>query len=313
MTTRYRVHGVSIASEIALPEPAQPADEPPDLTILRGEPLEIPLLEPNVAQLRHVQHNVLRYEGHERDGTWMLQIPRLVRFVVDGPRMTGHASHDAAPGSLELLLAGTGLSFAFTVRGDLVLHASAVTTDEGCVAFVGESGQGKTTLAALAACAGFGFFADDVLRLQLGDEVRAHRGATEARLRTSPLGLGIVDPPTTRTTIDDRFAVALERSEQTLVPLAAVVSPRLQRNTNRVAIRRLEAEEAFTLLLRATRIVGWTHATILEQQFQSIAQLVAATPVLEVEVPWGIPPPASLAREVIDGVRECAERTRVAT
>jgi hypothetical protein len=312
VTAGYRVHGASIASEVVLPEPPEPVTGHPDLAIVHGPPLPIEVLAPNTAQLRFVQDDALRYEGCERDGTWMLQFPRLARFVVNGTVMTAHASPDVAPGTLELLLAGAGLSFAFAVRGDLVLHASAITHDGGCIAFVGDSGQGKTTLAALAAGAGFGFFADDVLRLDLGGVVRAHRGASEARLRTNPSDLGLGDVPV-RTTIDNRFAVSLGRSEDARAPLVALVLPRLHHGAGPVEARRLDAEQAFTVLLGSVRIMGWTHAAVLQDQFQAVARVAAEVPMVEVDLPWNVPPPASLGREVLDRVRECVERRPVAT
>ena len=48
-------------------------------------------------------------------------------------------------------------------RGHLVLHASAVATDQGGIAFIGSSGQGKSTLAACFYQAGFPLITDDGL------------------------------------------------------------------------------------------------------------------------------------------------------
>jgi hypothetical protein len=51
-------------------------------------------------------------------------------------------------------------------RGTLVLHASAVLTPGGVVAFVGKSGQGKSTLAACFGQNGFRLISDDYLLLR---------------------------------------------------------------------------------------------------------------------------------------------------
>lgn len=50
-------------------------------------------------------------------------------------------------------------------NGDLVLHASAVRTDAGAIAFLGATGRGKSTLAASLARAGCPFLTDDGLIL----------------------------------------------------------------------------------------------------------------------------------------------------
>lgn len=55
------------------------------------------------------------------------------------------------------------LPLALSMRGKLVFHGSAVEVDDAAVAFVAESGRGKSTLAASFACNGFRFLTDDGL------------------------------------------------------------------------------------------------------------------------------------------------------
>jgi hypothetical protein len=92
-----------------------------------------------------------------------------------------------------------------------------------------------------------------------------------------------------------------------------MVRPRLRADTEHIAARRLDAEEAFTVLLGSTRIAGWTHPAVLADQFQAVARVAAEVAMVEVVVPWAVPPAASLGNEVIDRVRECVERRPVAT
>jgi len=54
-------------------------------------------------------------------------------------------------------------------RESLVLHASAILTPEGVIAFVGKSGQGKSTLAACFGQDGFRLISDDYLLLRKVD------------------------------------------------------------------------------------------------------------------------------------------------
>jgi hypothetical protein len=59
-------------------------------------------------------------------------------------------------------------------RGSLILHASAIVTPAGAIAFLGATGQGKSTLAASFSEQGFPFLTDDCLVLkQRGDCVLA--------------------------------------------------------------------------------------------------------------------------------------------
>jgi len=304
---QYRIHGHLIESDITLPEPTVTAASAAELCIARGRDREIPILAPERVQLRYVSDNRIRYEGEVIDGGWAIQVPGLVRFETDGTSMIGFAAPAAPDGALELLLAGTALSFLFTVRGEFVLHASAVTFDDRCIAFVGESGQGKTTLATLASASGGEFFADDVLRLGFSSCITAYRGASEARLRKPASALGLsVDSPA-RTTIDDRTSIALQRAQRETARLAAVVVPRLWPDCDAVAVRRLASVDAFPLLLDAPRIVGWSEAAILTHEFEAITALISTVPVLEVDVPWGLPPAPSLAAEITGRVLEAID------
>ncbi|MCA9951803.1 MAG: hypothetical protein KDE48_19260, partial [Anaerolineales bacterium] len=65
---------------------------------------------------------------------------------------------------------GPALSLALALQGVFCLHASAVAISGQVVAFVGESGWGKSTLAAFLHGDNWQFVADDVLPLEVGEE-----------------------------------------------------------------------------------------------------------------------------------------------
>ncbi|MBB3860636.1 hypothetical protein GGQ88_001902 [Novosphingobium hassiacum] len=66
----------------------------------------------------------------------------------------------------ENLFSNQILPLLWTYDGMPVLHASAVVIDGGAFAFLGQSGRGKSTLAAAMARAGFPFLTDDGLLLE---------------------------------------------------------------------------------------------------------------------------------------------------
>ena len=75
------------------------------------------------------------------------------------------------------------LSFSMVRLGREPLHATAVLTPHGVVAFVGESGDGKSTLGALLVRHGFRLVTDDMLVLTVdGDECVAHAGPPRIKL-----------------------------------------------------------------------------------------------------------------------------------
>ena len=64
--------------------------------------------------------------------------------------------------------------FTLHDRTGLVLHASAVESDGQAVLFLGRSGAGKSTAAALAAQAGASLLADDVIFVELAEDGQAY-------------------------------------------------------------------------------------------------------------------------------------------
>ena len=78
------------------------------------------------------------------------------------------------------LLLGQVIPLVAALRGLEVLHASAVVRGGLAFAFAGDSGVGKSTLAARLALRGNDLLADDVLTVSLGDsgEPQGHRGST---------------------------------------------------------------------------------------------------------------------------------------
>ena len=112
-----------------------------------------------------------------RDSTWYtatatstgyrLQFTNCGEFVISADlarvvvRKDPSGSH---PDLLPILLAGTVSSFLLALGGATVLHASAVAIDGAALAFVGQSGRGKTTVAALMCVDGAALVADTATR-----------------------------------------------------------------------------------------------------------------------------------------------------
>ena len=74
--------------------------------------------------------------------------------------------------SLRLVVLGAGLGTILYQRGLLTLHASAVATAGGAVAFMADRGLGKSTTAAAMYSRGYWLVADDITALQFGSSDR---------------------------------------------------------------------------------------------------------------------------------------------
>jgi hypothetical protein len=98
----------------------------------------------------------------------LLRFHQLADFEVstDGASIACQPLPGVPAVTLRHLLLDQVAPLVMSLRGRLVLHASAVSTPRGAVAFAGETGQGKSTLAASLARRGFPVIADDCLLLR---------------------------------------------------------------------------------------------------------------------------------------------------
>ena len=94
------------------------------------------------------------------------------------------APPDDEPWSWQRFLVGRVLPWAAVLRGHEALHASAVGWRGRAIAFVGETGAGKTSLAVQLVTRGMEFFTDDVLALERSEgTVQGHPGAALVSVR----------------------------------------------------------------------------------------------------------------------------------
>lgn len=99
---------------------------------------------------------------------YLVRFPGLADFEIsgDGTRVQGWGVPTVvSPTTIEHLYLNQVLPLALSRQGRLVLHASAIAVGEFAIAFIGESGRGKSTLAASFAGAGRPFLTDDGLQL----------------------------------------------------------------------------------------------------------------------------------------------------
>lgn len=108
-------------------------------------------------------------EFYRSGSDYILRFPDLADFYVDALNNTvlGCPAPDVPVETVEHLYLNQVLPLALSRQGALVLHGSAVQIDSGCVAFIGDSGRGKSTLAASFGLNGHRCLTDDGLLLEV--------------------------------------------------------------------------------------------------------------------------------------------------
>jgi hypothetical protein len=113
-------------------------------------------------------------EYRRPDGVW-IQLREIGTFRIspDAKSVDVYAEHPADDQAIGLALAGPVLTFVRHKLGCPSLHASAIVTTHGAVAFLGPRGRGKSTMAASFMRRGALLLTDDALPL-LGQDNGIH-------------------------------------------------------------------------------------------------------------------------------------------
>lgn len=152
----YQLYGLTISSEFECPElPAGIAA--PDVVVRVGQDLQ----------------NHLATSEHggvicEEAATVLLKIPRVAHFrITAGHEILIHKHPEADDDLVRVYFQGSVLGIILHQRGLLPLHGNAISTGQGCIAFLGHSGQGKSTLAAAFMQRGYKTLSDDICALHV--------------------------------------------------------------------------------------------------------------------------------------------------
>lgn len=156
---RYRAFGLDIESSLELPE-LTPGEGAPGAWIEEGDVPES-LASPSLRGLRH--------EASATEA--LLQVDGIVRFhVADGSRLVFRREGRASDEDVRAFVLSVPLAVLLLQRGIVPLHASVVRVGDGCAAFLGHSGAGKSSLAAWFCERGHALLGDDICALVPGPD-----------------------------------------------------------------------------------------------------------------------------------------------
>jgi len=278
----YQAYGLKIRSELALPE-LFPDDgfQVPDVTIRRG-----------LIEVDPTDHEIC-----EDGAALLLTIPNVARYrIADGREIVIEASDGVPDRNLRLFLLGSAFGALLHQRGMLPLHANAIEVDGRAIAFMGEAGAGKSTLAAWFHDQGFRVVADDVCvvqraedgsayaypglpRLRLWDEVLTLTGRDPSRYERSYVG------PADRA---EKFDVPIEAASAatSALPLAAVFV--LDRGSQ-FSIDRLSGVEAAEAIFANTYRGAYVAPAGGQQAHWAMATTLARDiPMFRARRQWGL-------------------------
>lgn len=298
MTHRYVLHGLSVMSDIRLPElePSSVQHEAPPSGDVR-----IPQRAPDVsirlsAGPEAVNDSTDNWFVVREDGVAVLRIPGLVTFEVrTGRLILVRLMEHADISAVRVFLLGSAFAVLQYQRRMLPLHVGAVAVDGYAIAFTAASGVGKSTLVSgLHIRADLPLIADDVATYLPPAATRTDEGGNISRLCPGPpimkllpdalANLGSVDlsvlpeylgSPKSR--IRPRYTVG-----PSPVPLAALVilerAPEMEEPG--IRLRRCRGVDAFAMAQSAVYRANLGVAIIGQtEMFRQVSELAANVPV----------------------------------
>ena len=299
-TFDYRLFGLTIRSEIELPELIpETSGLSPDIIVRKGS-------------LARSEHLGIRADGN----AFLLEIEDGLAFCIEGGREIIIDASDEVPArNVRLFLLGSAFGALLHQRGMLPLHANGVEVDGKAVAFMGQAGAGKSTLAAWLHDRGFSLIADDVCVVSFNEDGQpfAAPGLPRLRLWLEALHASGREPAglersyVTSAAQMDKFDVAIERNALASknVPIVALY---LLETGEQFSVRRLEGIEAAEALFAHT-YRGSYLAMMKREQFhwESTVKLVRSLPVYRVAREWGLDKMDDQYSQLIDHIsREAA-------
>jgi hypothetical protein len=154
----YIISGLTVRSQVEIPSAiaAVAHQHAPEVSILAAS---VPM---------HLSNPLRSYGQLEADtDNLLLRIGGVARFLIrSGSEILFEAEPGHDPGDLTLYLLGTCFAALLQQRGCVVLHASAVSVNGRAMLFCGQSGAGKSTIAAMLCERGYPLLNDDVCSLR---------------------------------------------------------------------------------------------------------------------------------------------------
>lgn len=281
--SRYAVYGLTVESAFPLGTlPTAAGGEQADVRILRASSGTFAGFDAGASESTWYRHEALA------DGGVYLAIPDVLQAMIgaDGRTARCAPARGGDPRSFEANVLNFVLTAALTLQGEEPLHATVVRLDHRAVGFLGDSGVGKSTLAAFLLAEGAELVTDDMLRIAYdGGEAMAWRGPPRLKLfdEQARLLLPAAAREAAFNPMSGKLLVEAASSHDDRVPLAALFW--LDEAASAVAVRRVQGVEAIKRLLASTLHRDHRPRDRTERQLHALQRLARSVPLFVLAYP----------------------------
>lgn len=296
---QYRAYDLGISSSLFLPELIAAAEIKEDIIIRMGGGEEAAEIDPRPELPYSVTIDKAR-----------LTFSEVGTFFIDGGRsITVYPLPNTEDRLIRLPLLGASLAVLLYQRGNFVLHASAVEINGEAVVFVGNKGDGKSTLAAMLNGRGHRLISDDTVAVDLeGDDLpmvlpgfpqfKLYPDSVIATMRDDPAELEEI-----ASQVDKRSKRAVRFCEK-VTPLKAVY---VLGRGEQFRLSRLNLQEAVRFLIAHSYMArfssDWLQNGIAQSNLRQCAAVAGKVPVYLLERPRDLSLLDGTARVIEESIR----------
>jgi hypothetical protein len=308
----YQVYNLRFESNVPLPELAQAIGKEPEYAFRL-----LPAQEPRPASchwfhLRRLPNGKLWLSCARQGSGYLLRFTDLADFLVstDGRDIRCYPLPAIPLETIRHLFLDQVIPLVLSALGRLVLHASAVVASEGAIAFLGDAGQGKSTISGTFAKQGFPLLTDDCLLLEEDDgQLFGHPSYPGLRLRPDTIAALFGQEPA-RCQVAHYTEKKRLRLDNGRLPFCAdpillrriyVLAPSEETNDPQViSLAPLPPRDTFMELVKHTYRLDITDRASLGDEFEGLGRVAASLPICRLAFPWDL----SLLSAVRDAILE---------
>ncbi len=223
---------------------------------------------------------------HRRANTYLLVFPGIAVFYIspDAGTIEVKVEHSSQESEALRMLLDQVLPRLFFHRGRAVLHASAVVTPEGsAVAFLGDTGRGKSTLAGSFFAAGAQILTDDCLLVEAdGVGLEAIPAYSGLRLWSDTVdALGLEIPTNVQSGhIQGKYRLEIQQQEHKktnahLSALFVLGAPDQAPVDSLIECQRLEGSSTMMALVKSAFLLDPLSADAVQRGFNLLGQIAS--------------------------------------
>ncbi len=294
---QYQLYGLVIASENLFPGEIPIGNGEVDILVRSISPSEPPPSLPEWFINWTLPGGEKWLSCAKTDSGYLLRFNELADFSIDqkGNEILCMPKSGIPEDTIQHLILDQVIPLVINLRGGEALHASAILTPHGVVAFAGPAGSGKSTITGSLVKMGYPFVSDDCLTLQEEGlniyAIPAYPGLrmwkdTKAHLFGENGNKKSVAHYTSKLRVDiEERSESYSPEPEPFVRLYDIINSPERDEISDITIERLSPRESFMALVRGAFRLDITDQEMLVRQFHFLKRLAARVAVCRLSFP----------------------------